>query len=100
MKNKTPNIKLLYNRVLIKPDTTDKISAGGLILIDHGPQPPSTSGTIMVTGPGTKDYNMETKVGDHVRYGQHSGAELILDDGCTYLIMRETEISMIMHRSK
>lgn len=94
---KTPAIKLLYNRVLVKPDSGDTLSSGGIILIEHGPPPPSTRGTVMVVGPGTSTYNMETKPGDHVKYGVHSGAEIILDDGCTYLIMRETEIEMILN---
>lgn len=94
---KTPQIKLLYNRVLIKPDNDDEITPTGIILVKNGPPPPSTRGTVVIVGPGTPNYNMETKPGDHVKYGVHSGAEIILDDGYTYLIMRETEIELILN---
>lgn len=90
-----PTIKLLFNRVLIKQDTSGKKTAGGIILPGAKDQR-STSGTVVVTGPGMHDYKMVTKKGDYVIYPHDSGIELILDDGCTYLLMRESEISLIM----
>lgn len=93
----TPKIKLLFNRVLVKPQIEDKVSAGGIILVENGPPPPVTRGTVVIVGPGTKDYEMQTKVGDLVQFSAHSGAEIILEDGITYIIMRETEITMVLN---
>lgn len=90
-----PKIKLIGNRVLIKQDVENTTSAGGIILM-RKEEVPSTTGVVVVTGPGMSNYKMMTKPGDHVHYSSDSGIETILDDGCTYLIMRETEIKMIL----
>lgn len=90
-----PKIKMISNRVLVKQDTALEQTASG-ILLAYKEEPRSTKGTIVAVGPGTKDHKMETKVGDHVLYNHDSGIEVLLEDGCSYLIMRETEIKMIL----
>jgi len=90
----TPKIKLLFNRVLIKQDTPKKVTNSGILLTEVE-EVPSTSGTVIIVGPGMKDYKMETKVGDHVLYKRDSGIEMMIE-GYTYLLMRESEITMIM----
>ena len=92
---KTLSIRLIANRVLVKQDAPANLTKSGIMLLNKE-ELPSTKGTIMVAGPGMKDYPMETKVGDHVLYSKDSGIEVLLDDGETYLIMRETEIKMIL----
>lgn len=92
---KAPQVKLIANRILITQDSPANITESGILLLNKE-EPPSTKGTVVVVGPGMKDYQMQTKVGDHVLYGKDSGIEIILDDGNTYLIMRETEITMIL----
>ena len=92
---KSPKIKILFNRVLIKQDTSPNKTAGGLF-IPGSVDVKSTKGIVMSAGPGMKDYEMQTKKGDTVLYPHDSGIELILDDGNTYLLMRESEIILIM----
>ena len=92
---KTPALKLIANRILVKQDAPANVTKSGIMLLNND-EPPSTQGTVMVVGPGTKDYQMETKVGDHVLYSKDSGLEITLADGEDYLIMRETEIKMIL----
>jgi len=92
---KAPQIRLIANRILVKQDAPANVTKSGIMLLNKE-EPPSTQGTVIVVGPGMKDYNMETKVGDHVLYSKDSGIEVLLDDGETYLIMRETEIKMIL----
>lgn len=91
----TPKIKLIANRVLIEQDKSLDKTKGGILLLGQE-NVPSTKGFVVAVGPGTKDYTMETKVGDRVLYNHDSGIEILLDDGKTYLIMRETEIKMIL----
>ena len=88
-------IKLISNRVLIQQDPPANLTKSGIILIDKE-ELPSTQGTVIIVGPGAPNYEMETKVGDHVLYNKDSGIEVTLDDGKDYLIMRETEIKMIL----
>lgn len=93
---KPPKIKPLADRVLIRPLDEEKKSPGGLFLVE-GEKKPSTQGVVVVVGKGTKLRPITTvKVGDTVLYTVHSGAPLILEDGHEYLIMRETEISMVL----
>jgi len=94
-----PKIKLIANRVLIKQDLSDPVSAGGIILM-RKEEEPSTKGTVIVVGLGMKDYTMTVKQGDHVLYSKDSGIEVTLDDGNNYLIMRETEIKMVLSSKK
>ena len=90
-----PKIKLIANRVLITQDKSlEKTKAGILLLEDK--TLPSTKGTVVAVGPGMKDYQMTVKPGDYVLYNHDSGIEVILDDGKTYLIMRETEIKIVL----
>lgn len=90
----TPKIKLLFNRVLIKQDLPEKETKTG-ILLTKTEKIPSTSGTVIIVGPGMKGYKMETSVGDRVLYSRDSGIEMLIE-GHPYLMMRETDITMIM----
>ena len=90
-----PKIKLIANRVLITQDKSLDKTKGGILLLEQK-DVPSTKGFVVVVGPGTKDYKMTVKPGDHVLYNHDSGIEITLDDGKTYLIMRETEIKMVL----
>jgi chaperonin GroES len=83
-------IKPLADRVLVEPQAAEEKTASGIIIPDSAKEKPQ-KGTVVATGPGTKDDKMEVKVGDTVLYGKYAGTELTLE-GKDYLIMRQSDI--------
>ena len=86
----TINIKPLADRVVIAPQAAETTTASGIIIPDTAKEKPQ-KGTVVDTGPGTKDDAITVKVGDTVLYGKYAGTELKLDGG-DYIIMRESDI--------
>ncbi|MBN2524331.1 MAG: co-chaperone GroES [Bacteroidales bacterium] len=87
-------IKPLADRVLVEPQAAEEKTASGIIIPDSAKEKPQ-KGTVIATGPGTKDETMEVKVGNTVLYGKYSGTELTVD-GKDYLIMRQSDILAIV----
>ena len=87
------NIQPLADRVLIKPaEAEEKI--GGIIIPDTAKEKP-LKGEIVATGNGTKDEEMNLKVGDQVLYGKYAGQELEFD-GEKYMVMRQSDVIAII----
>ena len=86
-------IKPLSDRVIIKPLEMDKKTAGGLLLPDTKEKP--QEGIIVNIGNGKKDEPMTVKIGDHVLFSKYGGTEYKVDNE-TYLIMRESDIYVII----
>ncbi|MDG1722608.1 MAG: co-chaperone GroES [Flavobacteriaceae bacterium] len=86
----TINIKPLADRVVIAPLAVETTTASGIIIPDTAKEKPQ-KGTVVATGPGTKDDAITVQVGDTVLYGKYAGTELKLDGG-DYIIMRESDI--------
>ena len=86
----TINIKPLADRVVIALLAAETTTASGIIIPDTAKETPQ-KGTVVATGPGTKDDAITVKVGDTVLYGKYAGTELKLDGG-DYIIMRESDI--------
>ena len=85
----------LADRIIIKPDVFEQPE--GLYVSDEKPPP---IGTVVAIGRGKLGYNdlpipVEPKVGDRVQYGNYSGQKIEID-GEDYLIMKESEILMIL----
>jgi len=80
----------LHDRVLIKVLDSEEKTSGGIIIPDTAKEKPQ-KGTVVATGPGTKDDAITVKVGDTVLYGKYAGTDLKLDGG-DYIIMRESDI--------
>lgn len=91
-------IKLLENRVLIKPSEIDEAKKGEIIIPDSAKEKPQ-QGTVMEVGPGRFQdgtrINMVVRSGDTVLYGKYSGTGVTIDD-TEYLIMRESDILAIV----
>jgi chaperonin GroES len=87
-------IKPLADRVIVKPQEAELKTASGIIIPDSAKEKPQ-KGTIIATGPGTKDDKMEVKVGDVVLYGKYAGTEISID-GTDYLIMKQSDILAIV----
>ncbi len=88
------NIKPLADRVLIEPAAAEEKTVGGIIIPDTAKEKP-LKGTIMAAGPGTKDEEMQVKVGDIVLYGKYAGTEIELE-GKKYLIMRQSDVVAVL----
>lgn len=88
------NVKPLADRVLVKPAPAEQKTASGIIIPDSAKEKPQR-GEVVAAGPGTKDEDMQVKVGDLVLYGKYAGTELNVD-GVDYLIMRQSDILAII----
>jgi len=87
-------IKPLADRVLIEPTEAEAKTSGGIFIPDSAQEKPQ-KGKVIAVGPGTKDVEMEVKVGDTVLYGKYSGTEINVDNK-DYLIMRQSDIIAIL----
>ena len=88
------NVKPLSDRVLVEPSAAEEKTASGIIIPDTAKEKPQ-KGTVIAVGPGTKDEEMQVKVGDIVLYGKYAGTELTVD-GKDYLMMRQSDILAII----
>ncbi len=87
-------IKPLADRVVVEPKEAETKTASGLYIPDTAKEKPQ-QGTVVAVGPGTKDVEMEVKVGDVVLYGKYAGTEVTYDEK-KYLIMKQSDILAII----
>ena len=88
------NVKPLSDRVLVKPNPAEEMTASGLIIPDTAKEKP-LAGKVVAVGPGTSDIKMEVAVGDEVLYGKYAGTELHID-GEDYLMMKQSDIMAVV----
>jgi len=88
------NVKPLADRVLIEPHEAETKTASGIYIPDSAQEKPM-QGEVIAVGSGTKDIEMELKVGDTVLYGKYSGSEIAVD-GNDYVIMRQSDVLAIL----
>ena len=90
----TVNVKPLGDRVLVEPQEAEIKTATGIIIPDSAQEKPQ-KGKILAVGNGTKEVEMEVKVGDMVLYGKYAGTDIKLDEKA-YLIMRQSDILAVI----
>jgi len=90
----TVNVKPLGERVLVEPQEAEVKTASGIIIPDSAQEKPQ-KGKVLAAGQGTKDVQMEVKVGNIVLYGKYSGTEIKVEDK-TYLIMKQSDILAVI----
>lgn len=88
------NIRPLGARVLIEVLESESVTAGGIFIPDSAKEKPQ-QGKVVATGKGTKDEEMEVKVGDTVLYGKYAGTE-VSHQGKDYLILKQSDILAII----
>jgi chaperonin GroES len=81
------NLKLLDDRILVKPDEVRTKSAGGIILPGEDKKPPR-SGTIVAMGTD-EELNQTLKVGMRIFFPPFVNEELETDEGKFLLIKRD-----------
>lgn len=88
------NVKPLSDRVLIQPTPAEEVTASGIIIPDSAKEK-NLRGTVLAVGPGTKDEEMQLKVGDVVLYGKYAGTEVEIDHE-KVIIMRQNDVLAIL----
>ena len=93
------NIKPLGDRVLIKREEAEEITAGGIIIPDTAKDKPS-KGLVISVGEGARNekgelIKMTLKVGDRVYFTKWGGSEVKLN-GEELLIMKESDVLAII----
>jgi chaperonin GroES len=88
-------IRLLGDRVVVKPEPREEPTRNGIIIPDTVKEKPQ-EGTVTAVGSGCLLDNgrrsmMELREGDHVLFAKYGGTEIILDDEI-YLVLRESDI--------
>jgi len=88
------NIKPLGSRVLIKIQEAEAVTKSGIYIPDSAKEKPQR-GNVVAVGPGTKDEEMQVKVGDVVLYGKYAGTNIEFE-GVEYLIMSQSDILAVI----
>ncbi len=88
-------IRPLYDRIVVKRQEEEQMSAGGIVLPGSAQEKP-TQGEVIAIGEGSiKDDGqvraLSVKVGDTILFGQYSGNEVKID-GQEYILMKEDEV--------
>lgn len=87
-------IKPLADRVLVEPQAAEEKTSSGIIIPDTAKEKPS-KGKVVAVGKGTKDEEMQLKIGDIVLYGKYAGTELTFE-GKDYLMMRQSDVLAVI----
>jgi chaperonin GroES len=88
------NIKPLGDRVVIKKFEAEEKTKSGIVLPGQAQEKPQMAEVVAV-GPGTKDVEMELKVGDKIIFSKYSGTEVKMD-GEEYTIMKQGDILAVV----
>ena len=92
-------LKPLNDRVLVLRVAEEEKTSGGIIIPDTAKEKPQ-EGKVIAVGSGKLNDKgeripLDTKVNDHILFGQYAGNEIKID-GVEHLIMREEDILGIM----
>jgi len=88
-------LKPLEDRVVVKPQEAEAVTAGGIVLPESAKEKP-LMGEVVAVGDGKlldsgARGEMSVKKGDTVLYGKYGGSEVEVD-GVEYKILREGEL--------
>lgn len=84
----------LGDRVVLKALVAEETTKSGIVLPGTEKEKPQQA-EVLAVGPGTKDVEMEVKVGDKVIYSKYSGTE-IKDEDEAYIIVSQSDILAII----
>jgi len=94
------NIKPLGDRVVVEAAPAETKTASGIYIPETAQEKPQ-HGTVVATGPGKYAEQtgnlipLSVKEGNKVLYGKFAGQEITID-GKDYLIMRESDIYVVL----
>lgn len=84
----------LGDRVVLQALVAEETTKSGIVLPGTEKEKPQQA-EVLAVGPGTKDVEMEVKVGDKVIYSKYSGTE-IKDGDEAYIIVSQSDILAII----
>ena len=91
-------LKPLGDRVVVKPDEKEEMTASGIVLPDTAKEKPQ-EGKVVAVGSGKyedgKQVPLEVKEGDKVVYSKYGGTEIKVE-GEEYLILSERDILAVL----
>jgi chaperonin GroES len=92
-------LKPLGDRLVIKPNEQEEMTASGLVLPETAKEKPQ-QGTILAIGPGRRDddgnrIELDVAVDDTVLYAKYAGTEIKID-GEKLLILKESDVLAIL----
>ena len=93
------NLKPLGDRVIVKADEAESVTASGLYLAKETKEKPQT-GTVLAVGPGKLDKHgnpmpMPVAAGERVVFGKYGGTEITVD-GREVLILRADDLYAVL----
>ena len=91
----------LQDRILVKRNTEEQKTKGGIIIPDSAKEKP-VQGTVIAAGNGKvledgKVRPLDVKAGDTVLFGKYAGTEIKID-GEEQLILREEEVLGVVEK--
>ena len=92
-------LKPLGDRLVIKPNEQEEMTASGLVLPETAKEKPQ-QGTILAVGPGRRDddgnrIELDVAIDDTVLYAKYAGTEIKID-GEKLLILKESDVLAIL----
>jgi chaperonin GroES len=92
-------LKPLGDRLVIKPNEQEEMTASGLVLPETAKEKPQR-GTILAVGPGRRDddgnrVELDVAIDDVVLYAKYAGTEIKID-GEKLLILKESDVLAIL----
>tara|TARA_B100000161_G_C33205513_1_gene261841 strand:+ start:88 stop:402 length:315 start_codon:yes stop_codon:yes gene_type:complete len=93
------NFRPLHDRVMVKRESEEDVSKGGIIIPDTAKEKPMQA-KVMAVGSGSKAEDgsitpLDVKKGDKVLIGKWSGTEVTIDN-TDYVIVKESDIMGIV----
>ena len=92
-------LRPLGSRVIVKPETTEEKTKGGIFLPETASKEKPQVGTVLAVGPGKILENgqkvaLEVKVNDRIIFSKYAGTEIKINE-VEYLILSENDILAI-----
>ena len=87
-------LKPMADNILLKQHEAAETTVSGIILATTSKEKPAIYEVVAV-GPGTKDVQMELKVGDRVVVGKFTGSEIKLD-GVDYKFVKQDDVLAVV----
>ena len=93
------NIRPLHDRLIVKRETEERKSPGGIVIPDTATEKP-TFGKVIAVGKGKILENGEVRppdveTGDKILFGKYSGTEVKVD-GEEFVVMREEDVMAVV----
>ena len=90
-------LKPLFDRIVIKQQEAETVTASGLVLA--GSQEKPQIATVLAVGPGGvvdgKEIVMQVKPGDKILYPKYAGSEFKID-GETLVVLRQSDVLAVV----